>query len=99
MKGLTATQLITALAVGLLIIGILAFLIITWTSRGSGEISEQACRARAVSLCSAWSLCDFGTDCAPDLTAVSGSGTFNDPEGCGKFFTLSDTYCKSISLV
>jgi hypothetical protein len=66
MKGITATQLITALAVGLIIIGVLAYLVINWTGEGSGQISKEACKAKLLSLCGQWMLCDYKDSCKPN---------------------------------
>jgi hypothetical protein len=89
-KGLTATQLITALAVGLLIIGILAYLIITWTGKGGEGLTEAECKAKAFGLCSTWALTDYDPENAP-----AGLADFNLGD-CSQYLTLSSAYCEGL---
>ncbi|MBL7169391.1 MAG: hypothetical protein ISS48_00025 [Candidatus Aenigmarchaeota archaeon] len=51
-KGATATQVIIALALGLMVLVGLGYLLWTWIGRGGGEVSEQYCRAKAFTFCS-----------------------------------------------
>lgn len=53
-KGMSATELIVALAVGLIIIVGLGYLVWTWLGKGSGSVSEQYCRGKAFTYCSRW---------------------------------------------
>ncbi|OGI15980.1 hypothetical protein A3K63_01355 [Candidatus Micrarchaeota archaeon RBG_16_49_10] len=92
MKGITATELITALAVGLIIIGILAYLVITWVGKGSGQVNEQACRARALGLCTSWKLSGYNTTLEPDTTEF-------ENDGCPKYITFNVNYCQSLTLL
>ena len=89
MKGLNTTQLITALAVGLIIIGVLAWLLIEWLGKGSGEINEQACRTKAITLCKFWKTFGYSDENKPELN-----------EDCTKFgIKLTETYCDNLDII
>ena len=51
-KGMTATQVIVALALGLIIIVGLGYLVWTWIVRGGGEANIQYCKTHAFTYCS-----------------------------------------------
>jgi hypothetical protein len=51
-KGISATNLIVALAVGLIIIVGLGYLVWTWLGKGGGHVSEQYCRGKLFEYCS-----------------------------------------------
>ena len=95
MKGMNATQLITALAVGLIIIGVLAWLVITWVGRGGTHLSESECQAQAFAICSTWSLCDYGPDCEP-TNLYGPDGTDGVYHKCSEYFSLGKSYCESV---
>ena len=50
-KGMTATQTIVALAVGLIVLVGLGYLVWTWIGKGGGEVTESYCRSRAFAFC------------------------------------------------
>ena len=58
-KGMTATQVIVALALGLIVIVGLGYLIWTWMGRGGGQVSEEYCRAKLFTFCSEKSIGGF----------------------------------------
>ena len=50
-KGMSATQTIVALAVGLIVIVGLGYLVWTWLGRGGGQVDEQFCRTKILAYC------------------------------------------------
>ncbi len=50
-KGMSATETIVALALGLIVIVGLGYLVWTWLGRGGGTVDEQFCRAQLLTYC------------------------------------------------
>jgi len=57
-KGMTATEVIVALALGLIIIVGLGYLVWTWIIRGGGEANIQYCKTKAFTYCSGAKIID-----------------------------------------
>ena len=65
-KGMSATELIVALAVGLIVIIGLGYLVWTWLGKGGGQVTESYCNAKLLSYCTRWSANGFDTNLRPD---------------------------------
>ncbi len=70
-KGISATNLIVALAVGLIVIVGLGYLVWTWLGRGGGTVTEQYCNGRKMAFCTQWSVSNYDPDKKP-------SGSWSD---------------------
>ncbi|MBD3155804.1 MAG: hypothetical protein GF368_04060 [Candidatus Aenigmarchaeota archaeon] len=93
-KGMTATQTIVALAVGLIVLVGLGYLVWTWIGKGGGEVSETYCRARLTAYCTQWSVYEFDPNEKP-------SGGFEVTGGfapdCAKYrLDSSALYCAEL---
>ena len=98
-KGMTATEVIVALALGLIVIVGLGFLVWTWIIRGGGAANEQYCKTQAFTYCSGARVKDpsknffvLNKECEgiypdSDITA-SGAGTSNI---CKEILDISTT--------
>ena len=64
-KGMSATNLIVALAVGLIIIVGLGYLVWTWLGRGGGTVTEQYCNSRKMAYCTQWAVSNYNPDNKP----------------------------------
>ena len=58
-KGMSATELIVALAVGLIVIIGLGYLVWTWLGKGGGQVSESYCNAKLLAYCTQWSVSNY----------------------------------------
>ncbi|MEM5792774.1 MAG: hypothetical protein QXY45_00225 [Candidatus Aenigmatarchaeota archaeon] len=58
-KGMSATELIVALAVGLIVIIGLGYLVWTWLGKGGGKVSESYCNGQLLAYCTQWSASNY----------------------------------------
>lgn len=61
-KGISATNLIVALAVGLIVIVGLGYLVWTWLGRGGGQVNQQFCNGQLLTYCTRWSANGYDPD-------------------------------------
>jgi hypothetical protein len=91
-KGMTATQTIVALAVGLIVLVGLGYLVWTWIGKGGGEVSETYCRSKAFAYCTEMQVKGL-------LDGLDGTAFVGQYPGCDSYGWAHDVdegYCNSV---
>jgi len=96
MKGMSATNLIVSLAVGLIVIVGLGYLVWTWLGQGGGKVSEAYCNGEKLAFCVRWSADGYQTTDGPDGTKWEGTNNGKKCITMSGFETVSIANCKSL---
>jgi len=89
-KGMSATETIVSLVIGLLVIGGLGYLLYSWISSGSTQLSEAECSARALTYCTQWSMSGYDSGNMPK----GGWATYAPT--CENIFDVDQGYCEDL---
>jgi len=94
-KGISATNLIVALAVGLIVIVGLGYLVWTWMSKGGTEVTVSYCKSRAVVYCGEWQIADYDSNWPLENQNFTGNPNSFAPRCEGKLPQDVDAdYCR-----
>ncbi len=100
MKGMSATNLIVSLAVGLIVIVGLGYLVWTWLGRGGGQINEAYCNGQLLAYCTRWSAVGYPTTGVSDELwyATTNGGKCKAIDGFAGLGTATslEARCKSL---
>ena len=96
MKGMSATNLIVSLAVGLIVIVGLGYLVWTWLGQGGGKISEAYCNGEKLAFCVRWSADGYQTTDGPDGIAWEATANGIKCKATPGFDSVDMGDCKSL---